>query len=709
MGMAGVDDIASFVNGACSESQLERSRNLSSLALRLRTGSCDSEAICELWEAVRAKTGQATWEARLGGLEIARLLVQHAGVDGQGSRLDKSRVCFERMDIQLIIKLLEDPEARVRKAVGELLGEISRVSLLLRSPEVTGAVYVWEEVGAQILESIERNYSREERCSTSDGRDPTEDPEALEILDPVSSLLQQSYKAVKPGVGEMRHDTEGWRCLETSFAALNAIMVGYGPAFGKYIVEENGRPGGDGIGVEMCVDEAGGLSRGLGAYSSFSMTGLIFKSARHPNRFVREISQHLMGTMCDVLDEERVCGGDSRIREELGLNIGFGLSDNWSQVRYAASIAVRKFVMATTTEAHRALCLPLVLPQLCLNRHYAADGVRFYSQQTWRMALGEDGKVWVARCIQTVVSYYVEQTKASNHMVREAACSCISELVSKVEREAVMPHVPRLAACLLTSFRDASWPVRDAACLATGQCVLYFPETCRDLLEKLYKLWFAHLEDNVYSVREDSAVALGNAVRAYGAEARERVRSALDVSLLRAREQESRQVQGERDQWSGQEQKDQLMSSCGSLVPKVRRGVDCCGDYGMVRSPEPWEASDGSIYMVRELAAAAPEDAVAYLPMLAELARLTGFPQHVNLHETLWKCLPDIATSVGKPAFKSALDMFLEPMFRTLRCGHALCETAARQCITRLSAFIGRQIFEGRLDSAQKALFNAVA
>jgi hypothetical protein len=140
------------------------------------------------------------------------------------------------MDIQMFLSLLEDPEVRVRKAVGELLGEISRVSLLLRSPEVTGTVYVWEEVGPRILESIERNYSREEQSVTSDGCDPTEDPEALEILDPVSSLLQQSYKAVRPGVGEMRHDTEGWRCLETSFAALNAIMVGYGPAFGKYIV-----------------------------------------------------------------------------------------------------------------------------------------------------------------------------------------------------------------------------------------------------------------------------------------------------------------------------------------------------------------------------------------------------------------------------------------------------------------------------------------
>ena len=695
-------DIESLIDGVCSDSQLERSRALSSLSLRLKTGGCGAghaEELRLLWGSVRRLVGGETWESRLGGLEVARLLVQRAGSGHDGD----VRV-GEELDLGLFVGLLEDPEVRVRKAVGELLGEVSRVSLLLRSPDVP-TVYVWEEVGGKVLESIERNYNRED-CSTSDACDPTDDPEASEVLDPIATLLQQSYKTVKPGVGEMRHDTEGWRCLETSFAALNAIMVGYGPSFGKYIDDVDGVVGVEYDGKHGMVGDSGAGS--CTSYPSYSMTGLIFKSARHPNRFIREISQQLMGTMCDILDEDRICGEESRMRVELGLNIGFGLSDNWSQVRYAASVAARKFVMAATTEAHRSLCLPLVLPQLCLNRHYVADGVRFYSQQTWRMAMGEDGKAWVARCIQTVVSYYVEQSKANNHTVREAACSCISELVSKVDREAVTPHVPRLAVCLLTSFRDASWPVRDAACLATGQCVLHYPESCRDVLEKLYKLWFAHLEDNIFSVREDTAVALGNAVRAYGDEAVARVRAFLDAMILKAKEQDSRQEDEERARVVEQEQKDLLMSSCGSLAPKVKRGVDCCGDYGLTRPPEPWEASDGAVYLVRELASVAPEVAAAYLPMVAELARLDHFPQCVNLHETIWKCLPDIAQYIGKRTFKQSMEPFLGPLFRSLHCGHALCETAAKQCITRLSGFIGRPIFEGRLDPTQKAQFNAV-
>ena len=33
----------------------------------------------------------------------------------------------------------------------------------------------------------------------------------------LSALLQSSYRVERPGVGEMRHGSEGWRCLETSF------------------------------------------------------------------------------------------------------------------------------------------------------------------------------------------------------------------------------------------------------------------------------------------------------------------------------------------------------------------------------------------------------------------------------------------------------------------------------------------------------------
>ena len=45
--------------------------------------------------------------------------------------------------------------------------------------------------------------------------------------------------------------------------------------------------------------------------------------------------------------------------------------------------------------------------------------------------------------------------------MREAACTCIAELGSKVSGVCLRPHVPHLTSTLLDCFKDDSWPVRD--------------------------------------------------------------------------------------------------------------------------------------------------------------------------------------------------------------------------------------------------------
>lgn len=57
--------------------------------------------------------------------------------------------------------------------------------------------------------------------------------------------------------------------------------------------------------------------------------------------------------------------------------------------------------------------------------------------------------------------------------------------------------------------------VRDAALVAAGKCAAAFPEECRASLPELLKLWSAHLDDNIPSVRANAAAALGDALRAY--------------------------------------------------------------------------------------------------------------------------------------------------------------------------------------------------
>ena len=40
---------------------------------------------------------------------------------------------------------------------------------------------------------------------------------------------------------------------------------------------------------------------------------------------------------------------------------------------------------------------PVLLPPMCLNRRYQAEGVRLYSQQTWERVMASEGRAWVAR------------------------------------------------------------------------------------------------------------------------------------------------------------------------------------------------------------------------------------------------------------------------------------------------------------------------
>jgi hypothetical protein len=48
------------------------------------------------------------------------------------------------------------------------------------------------------------------------------------------------------------------------------------------------------------------------------------------------------------------------------------------------------------------------------------------------------------------------------------------------------------------------------------------------------------------------------------------------------------------------EHTNQTQFSCGSLAPKLKRGGGCM-DHGFARDAEPWEYSDGSIYLLREM------------------------------------------------------------------------------------------------------------
>lgn len=199
--------------------------------------------------------------------------------------------------------------------------------------------------------------------------------------------------------------------------------------------------------------------------------------------------------------------------EDLVPIVSQGLEDNWSQVRYAASISVRSFFAAVKdSDEMSSKYNHLLVPRMCLNRYYVAEGVKIYSNDTWKQVHGEKGKQVLCTYAKEVCEFYIKQSQADNHAVREAACHCISELCTKVaqmvDKEPFKPYVSDMLSALLDCFKDQSWPVRDCACIACGHFVATFPEECKEVFDELAKLWFDHLSDNIQSVREHSAQSI---------------------------------------------------------------------------------------------------------------------------------------------------------------------------------------------------------
>ena len=45
--------------------------------------------------------------------------------------------------------------------------------------------------------------------------------------------------------------------------------------------------------------------------------------------------------------------------------------------------------------------------------------MRLYSQETWQLVMGSTGREEVAKCVDIVLDYYIVQSTAQNHLVKE--------------------------------------------------------------------------------------------------------------------------------------------------------------------------------------------------------------------------------------------------------------------------------------------------
>lgn len=387
----------------------------------------------------------------------------------------------------------------------------------------------------------------------------------------------------------------------------------------------------------------------------------------------------------------------------------------------AASVLCRTVFAALHSHEGKQKFYPQLLPRMCLNRFYLAQGVKLYSQETWKLVFGNDGLHQVSKHIGPVVRYYVKMADADNHVVREAACQGIAEVASKLGSNpqyasSLEPYVHQFLQALLMCFYDESWPVRDEACLACGIFVKAYPKYCEDTLPELIKLWFQNLMDPIWSVRERAAVALVDAASAYKDDKKDIILSPIIQTLTERLPMAKNQPAMTRKQFDDLQNDVKYhtgnqLYSCGSLAPKLKKGsvntrkhTGGCSDCIVDRPPALWEITDGCLYLLRELFTfdlLTKSQQLEFVSQAVEVCRVRHFPQSDDLRTTLWRVLPDICNSVGKTFVKrQLLHLFLDMLVENALSQYAskLSVHEAKNCMTKLITLIGKAIFLGRIE-----------
>ena len=561
--------------------------------------------------------------------------------------------------LPLLPQLLEDDEPRVRLSAGEVLGCVCRFS----GPSA------FEQLKPTIMSGILNNLDRDVNSGTKD------------LADKLTHEHSISSDAVA-----IFHDTAGWKALESYMTALKFAVEGCGTRFHPYVTKE--------------------------------LVELLFKTLSHTNRFVRETSFYVLAAIICCFEQMKQDGNISAdLLMPVAKSLALGLSDNWSQVRMSACFATRQFF--SSLGSVDATYLDILIPPMCLNRYYVAEGVRVYSQETWITATKRQGVHLVEEHITSVVAFYISQSNADNHAVREAACACIAELGSKVAKEILSPHVSLLLSTLLVCFKDDCWPVRDAACLACGNFVACFPAECLPKQEEIVSLCLLNLEDCIPSVRQGAAISIAQIIQAYGDKVFENVFTILKQQLPLVKDQPAEDAghpgldggpatfgvvkrvhDNDPNIHSGQQ-----MYSCGSLAPKMQKGRSDTGEISggerlFQKTAQHWEKSEGCIQLLAEIAKLKTytNQISSLLPTVAETTTHKHYVHHHSYFESILKVLPTIAQSLGKKEFKKHFDLFIDVIFYGLSCGNSLVQVAATECITQLTQLIGKMITRGRIE-----------
>ena len=352
----------------------------------------------------------------------------------------------------IIHENIEHSEPRVRSLIAKVVGVYALLTTGLSShmdclpdemkQRVSDLQIKRREVHDAILKSLKFHFEMKVREAEMDVNDGVRTEEGAD------------EKISKASDGAL-DDTTGWRALETNLHALAGYIDGN-------CVTSSTNP----VTVSYLSEQAHLFTEG-----HWFLEGLEYCSVTHINRHVRAASSAVMVVLVTTCmrshNYEMLL--DSPLRSVIKESLKGNLADNWSQVRMAGSVLCRKFVEAllkiyeeqhtgedtedvTVFEAAVGDMVTMLLPRMCLNRFYLAQGVKLYSQDTWKMVFGgnkdqvdaaegdqglhssEDcrgggGIGAVARNAAPLCRYYSKMCDADNHAVREV-CFTMHSLIN---------------------------------------------------------------------------------------------------------------------------------------------------------------------------------------------------------------------------------------------------------------------------------------
>lgn len=300
-----------------------------------------------------------------------------------------------------------------------------------------------------------------------------------------------------------------------------------------------------------------------------------------------------------------------------------------------------------------------------MNRYYAAEAVQSVSQNIWRSFLLPEGlgRQLIVMHIESSVDYYCSMTASKNHMIVEAACQAITELITHIDHHVLLPsHIQSLTHCIITCLSDDDrWPVRDAACVSIGVILSRYPSLWNDphhhlhhyphqhqqevmmvVSSKVLSSWKKQLIDSIWSVREHAAISISTALQSnsqsimYEAVMEFSLQYIRDFLVLKEKQKPIKNF----IPLSLLNSRNSTTDSTGSTpinvkmkTNNVRSGWGCCVDCVDLRPAESWEISHGAIYLLREIMVLSP-DVVRH-----EYMRYRD--QDVTLYEALLMMLVD--------------------------------------------------------------------